>query len=297
MPELPEVQTTVNGLHAKVLNRAFVDVWSDWEKMACLRSQVKKPADFKIFKKELKGKKIVRVWRRAKNVIFELSGGYSLLIHMKMTGHLLVGKWEKVQGEWRSVEPGFMQERINGFLHLIFFLDDGRMIALSDMRKFAKVELWKTDELFNGKEFLAWGPEPLEKSFTLKKFKEALHGKKGKIKQVIMVPQVIAGIGNIYASEALWWARIHPEKSAARLSKKELQALYTAIKKVLAAGIDFGGDSFSDYRNVDGEKGKFEGMKKVYQREKQPCSRCKTPIKRLKLAQRSSFYCPNCQKL
>ncbi len=246
MPELPEVQTTVNGLNERVLNRTFVDVWSDWKKM------VKKPKDFEGFKKELQGKKIIRVWRRAKNVLFELSGNYTLLIHMKMTGHLLVGQWKNESEQWRPLSNDAFLEKINGFLHIIFTLDDKSMIALSDVRKFGKIELHKTDEFLASEEFLHWGPEPLDKSFTLEKFKAALKGKKGKIKQVIMVPNVISGVGNIYASEALWWAKIHPEKSTAKLSGKELAALYQAIKKVLNAGIDFGGDSFSDYRNVDG---------------------------------------------
>lgn len=291
MPELPEVETTVRGLQAKVLNRTFVDIWADWKKT------VKRPKDFDVFVKELKGKKILRVWRRAKNVIFELSEDYSLLIHMKMTGHLLVGKWSMEDGVWQAVQDGPLRDRINGFLHLMFFLDDGQMMALSDMRKFAKVELWKTQELFNGKEYLAWGPEPLEESFTLEKFKERLRHKKGKIKQVLMVPQVIAGIGNIYASEALWWAKIHPEKSAAQLDDKELARLYKAVQQVLKAGVDFGGDSFSDYRDVNGRQGTFEDAKKVYQREKQPCYRCKTPIQRIMFGGRSAFFCPHCQKL
>ena len=289
MPELPEVQTTVNGLHAKVLNRAFVDVWSDWQKM------VKRPRDFAQFKKELEGKKIARVWRRAKNVVFELLGGYSLLIHMKMTGHLLVGIWNLESGIWKSVEDGPLKEKINGYLHIIFFLDNGKMIALSDMRKFAKVELVKTEDLH--KEFEGLGPEPLEKSFTFEKFQALFTRRRGKVKQVIMVPQFIAGIGNIYASEALWEAKIHPVKDISKLGRKELRVLYNAIRKVLALGVEFGGDSFSDYRDVDGNKGKFEGKKKVYQRTGQPCLRCITLIKRLKIGQRSSFYCPACQTL
>ncbi len=291
MPELPEVQTTVDGLQSKVLNRAFVDVWCDWEKM------VKIPSGFAVFKKELKGKKIVKVWRRAKNVIFELSGGYSLLIHMKMTGHLLIGTWEKVKGEWVSVEENPMRDKINGFLHIIFFLDNGEMIALSDMRKFAKVELWKTLELLASPEFLAIGPEPLEDSFTFELFEQIFSKKRGKIKQVMMDPFVVAGIGNIYASEALWWAKIHPEKRAENLTKKELQLLYEAIKKVLKAGIEFGGESFSDYRNVDGLPGKFGGERKVYKREKLECARCGGAIARIMFAGRSAFYCPKCQKL
>lgn len=154
MPELPEVQTTVNGLNKKVLGRTFIDVWSDWSKTvhpvkyrkavispkAKLFDQVKKPDNFEIFKQKLKGKKIKKIWRRAKNVIFDLSEGYSLLIHQKMTGHLLVGNWEITKlGNWIPTKKGPLNDPYNRFLHLIFFLDNQEMIALSDARKFAKV--------------------------------------------------------------------------------------------------------------------------------------------------------------
>lgn len=322
VPELPEVQTTVDGLNSKVLKRTFVDVWSDWKKMIRLRGSIKskdqstnqstfkkvlggaRPSSqqiesfgFEVFKKRLKGKRIEKIWRRAKNVIFELSGGYSLLIHMKMTGHLMVGQWVLKNSIWQPDKKGPLEEKINTFLHLIFFLDNKEMIALSDVRKFAKTELWKTDELLNSLEFKHLGPEPMEKSFTLEAFKSALQGKKGKVKQVIMVPQVIAGIGNIYASEVLWWAKIHPEKSASKLSDKELESLYGAIKKVLSLGIKLGGESFADYRNVDGKKGEFDDERKVYKREKEKCQRCKAVIKRIKFGGRSAFFCPRCQKL
>jgi len=137
MPELPEVETTVKGLNKKVLGRTFVDVWTDWEKT------IKKPG-FKMFKKEIAGKKIIKARRRAKNVIIDLLGGYSLLVHMKMTGHLLYGKWKK--------------DPMNDFLHVVFFLDNKEKLALSDLRKFAKVELWKTGDL--EKELEKLGPEP-----------------------------------------------------------------------------------------------------------------------------------------
>jgi len=295
VPELPEVQTTVSGLNQKVLNRTFIDVWSDWEKI------VKKPKNFKVFAKELKGKKVIKVWRRAKNVIFDLSLGYSLLIHQKMTGHLMVGKWIKVksldpiQSSWKPEKPGPLEEKINTFLHLILFLDDKEMIALSDVRKFAKAELWKTEEL--QEELKKLGPEPMEKSFTFEKFKERLKNKKGKIKQVLMVPEIISGIGNIYSNEALWWAKIHPQKNVSDLGEKELKLLYDAVKKVLAAGIKLGGESFSDYRNVEGEKGSFDDERKAYKREGEKCTRCKTSIKRIKFGGRSSFFCPRCQVL
>lgn len=301
MPELPEVQTTVNGLNIKVLSRTFIDVWSDWKKL------IKKPKDFEFFKKEIKNKKIKKVWRRAKNVIFNLSDGYSLLIHQKMTGHLLVGYWVLDNGYWKPEDKKSpLNDPYNRFLHLVFFLDDKEMMALSDARKFAKVELWKTDEL--KKELEKLGPEPLEKSFTYEKFKEVLLYKKGlpsreatarrgKVKQVIMDQSVISGIGNIYASEALWQAKIHPEKNVAKLSNKELKSLYEAIKKVLELGVKLGGESFSDYRKPDGSKGNFDTERKAYKRENQKCARCGTKIARIKVAQRSAFFCPHCQKL
>lgn len=291
MPELPEVETTVKGLNAKVLNRAFVDVWTDWGKT------VKKPASFEQFKKEIKNKKIIKVWRRAKNVIINLSDNYSLLVHMKMTGHLLYGIWNLESGSWKPVGNEALKDPMNRFLHIIFFLDNGQMLALSDARKFAKVELWKTEDLLNSKEFKNLGPEPLDKDFDFDKFKECLAGKKGAIKQVLMDPNVIAGIGNIYSSEALWYAKIHPEKSTAKLSEKELKDLYEAVKKVLALGVDLGGESFSDYRNVEGKEGDFDIERKAYKREGQNCQRCGEKIKRLKIGQRSAFYCPHCQKL
>ena len=289
MPELPEVQTTVNGLQAKVLNRTFIDVWSDWEKL------VRRPASFKQFKQKLRDKKILRVWRRAKNVIFELSDWYSLLIHMKMTGHLLVGSWKLGAGSWKPVAFGPLHDKINGFLHMVFTLDNGTMIALSDMRKFAKVELVSTEHVLQG--LAALGPEPLDTRFTFERFQQCFTKRRGKVKQVIMDQTVIAGIGNIYASEALWLAKIHPEKQVGKLSRRELRSLYRAIRKVLALGIKFGGDSFSDYRNVDGHMGTFEGKKNVYQREGNPCYRCKKAIKRVVVGARSSFFCPRCQKL
>ncbi|MBI3631707.1 MAG: DNA-formamidopyrimidine glycosylase [Candidatus Staskawiczbacteria bacterium] len=291
MPELPEVQTTARGLNSRVLKRTFVDVWSDWEKI------VKKPKDFKVFKKEIKGKKIIKIWRRAKNIIFDLSQGYSLLVHQKMTGHLMVGEWKQANNKWRPIKKGPLEEKINTFLHVIFFLENGKMIALSDVRKFAKIELWKTKDLLNSKEFNKLGPEPLEKSFTFEKFKEALKGKKRKIKQVLMDPEIIAGIGNIYSNEALWWAKINPQKNTLKLDLKELRLLYDSIRKVLLAGVRLGGESFSDYRNVKGKKGHFDDERKVYKRENEKCSRCGTLIKRLKFGGRSAFFCPKCQKV
>lgn len=291
MPELPEVETTVRGLNKKALGAEIVGAWSDWEKM------VKKPASFLQFKKQIKNKKIKKIWRRAKNVIFDLSGGYSLLVHQKMTGHLLYGTWKFENKKWMPDGKGPLNDPYNRFLHLVLFLDNKKMIALSDARKFAKIELWKTEELLNSKEFKTLGPEPLDKSFTLEKFKSCLAVRRGKIKQVLMDPYIIAGIGNIYSSEALWEAKIHPEKPVFKLSGKELKNLYVATKKVLSLGVKLGGESFSDYRQPDGSKGDFDTERKAYKREGQKCRRCGAKIKRIKVGQRSAFYCPHCQQL
>ncbi len=302
MPELPEVQTTVDGLKKKVLKRTFIDAWSDWEKI------IKKPDNFEIFRKNIKGKKIEKIWRRAKNIIFDLSDGpalsraegYSLLVHQKMTGHLLYGVWNKKDKTWLPSEKGPLNDPMNRFIHLIVFLDNKKMIALSDTRKFAKVELWKTEALL--KEFEKLGPEPLDKNFTFQKFKDILKNKKGpsavrrgKIKQVLMNPEIIAGIGNIYSSEALWHAKVHPQKETQKLNEKELKNIYNSIKKVLELGVKLGGESFSDYRKPDGSKGNFDTERKAYKREGQNCSRCKTKIQRIKFGGRSAFFCPHCQ--
>jgi len=292
MPELPEVETIVLGLKQKVLKRTFVDAWTDFKKI------IKKPKNFEEFKKELKGKKIEDIKRRAKNILFYLSSDKVLLIHQKLTGHLLLGKWQKENERWRSLFPGpLSDDPMNKFLHLIFFLDDGNQIALSDVRKFAKVELWQKEELKKSKDFKNLGPEPLKKDFTLGKFKKILLKKKGKIKQVLMDQTVIAGIGNIYSDEALWWARVNPQKEIKNLSQKELKDIYQAIKKVLKKGIEFQGESISDFRKVDGTRGDFDRWRKVYRKEKQKCQRCGEIIQRKKMGGRSAHYCPNCQKL
>jgi len=294
MPELPEVETTVLDLQKKVLGRTFVDVWSDFKKM------IKKP-NFEKFKKEIKGKKIQKIWRRGKNIIFNLSGGLSLLIHQKLTGHLLLGIWELEKGKWQAKIPGpLAEDPMNRFLHLMFWLDDGRhppttqMLALSDLRKFAKVELLDQEEL--KKELSSLGPEPLEKSFTFEKFKKTLESKKGKIKQVLMDQEIIAGIGNIYSDETLWEAKIHPFREISKLNEGEIKRIYGAMQKILKKAIEVKGESISDFRRISGEKGGFDPLRKVYRREGQKCSRCGTIIKRIKLAGRSAHFCPHCQK-
>lgn len=295
MPELPEVETIVRDLNQFqpfLIGAVFFDVWTDFPKI------VKKPKDFEKFRKEIKEKKIEKIWRRGKNIIFDLSENKSLLVHQKLTGHLLLGKWEFKNGKWQSKISGpLTDDPMNKFLHLVFFLNNGWMLALSDLRKFAKVELWKSDELLNSKEFTSLGPEPLEKDFTFEKFKKIFKKKKGKIKQVLMDQTVIAGIGNIYSDEILWEAKVHPLKQVQQLNEEELKTIYQVMKRILKKAIELKGESFSDYRRPSGGKGEFDKARKVYRREGEKCYRCGSIIKKIKIGGRPAHFCPACQKL
>lgn len=288
MPELPEVETIVNGLKQEVLNRTFVDIWADTPKL------VKHPSSAD-FKKNILGRKILNIKRRGKNILFCLDNNYVLLVHQKMTGHLMVGEWVKEKTKWKAKGRGpLAEDTMNTYLHFIFFLDNHRQIALSDVRKFAKIELWKKEELLKSKEFSSLGPEPLDPAFTFSKFKSLFQKKIGQIKLVLMDQKFIAGIGNIYASEILLEARIHPETRVERLNEKDLKNLYAAIQKILKKGIKARGASLSDFRDVHGNKGGFQKITKVYGREGADCP-CGGKVKRIVIGQRATFYCPKCQ--
>jgi len=292
MPELPEVETIVRDLKKEVLDRKIEDVWSDTQKI------IKKPENFNLFKKEIIGKEIKDIKRRAKNILFILSDEKTLLLHQKLTGHLLLGNWKFLDGAWIPEEKeSLLNDPMNRFIRVIFYLDDGRMLALSDLRKFAKIELWSNSEFDKSGKMEEFGPEPLEKEFTFEKFKEVLEGKKGRIKQVLMNQKIIAGVGNIYSDEALWKAEIHPLTRIPDLNDNELKRIYNSLIDVLKTGLRLKGDSISDYRRPSGEKGKFDPLREAYRREGKECSRCGSLIDRLKIGGRSSYFCPKCQKL
>lgn len=290
MPELPEVETTVRDLRKEVLKTRFLDIWTDTKKL------IKMP--FEQFKKEIKGQRIENIWRRGKNIIIDLSSKKFLLVHQKLTGHLLLGKWKIIEGRQPRVESlikGVLQEPVNRFIHIIFKLSNGRELALSDLRKFAKVELLEKEAL--EKELSELGPEPLEKDFTFERFKEVLEKKKkGKIKEILMDQKVIAGIGNIYSDEILWQAKIHPFKDLSKLKEEDLKRIYEAMREILEKAIKLGGESISDYRRISGERGYFDKERRVYRREGEKCLRCGAIIKRLKIKGRSTHFCPQCQK-
>lgn len=291
MPELPEVETLIRALKKEITGRKIRDVWTDFPK------NIKEPKNFSDFKSKIKNKKIQKVWRRGKNIIIDLSENLAILIHQKMTGHLLIGKWKLENGKWQPQIRGPLEESVNRFIHLIFWLDNGKMLALSDLRKFAKIILMETKKLSELEDLKKLGPDPLEKNFSFGKFKQIIEESKGKIKQVLMNQEVISGIGNIYSDEILWLAKISPFKEIKTLNNREIKNIYTATKKILREAIKLKGDSMSDYRLITGVKGGYQKIQKVYRREGKPCFRKDGGIiQRAKIGGRSAHFCPVCQK-
>lgn len=275
MPELPEVENILQGLREKIIGRKIKNVWSD----------MKKPEDFS----SLRGKKIIDISRRGKNIVFALSEGFFLLIHQKMTGHLLLGKWKRENCKWIPGKEGPLNDPMNLFIRMVFTFDDDSMMALSDLRRFAKVEILKEAPDLN-----SLGPDALEVSFN--RFLEIIRNQKGKIKQVLMKQELISGIGNIYSDEILWEARVHPLKRADSLNEKEVKAIFSAMRKILKKAVKLQGDSMSDFRLVNGEKGRYQKEHKVYRRKDEECFVCKSKIRSLKIGGRTAHYCPKCQK-
>ena len=306
MPELPEVQTTTEGLRKTVLGQTITDVWTDLNSSNKLHTEsAKNPAYFKKFKKEVVGRKIVSVERRAKNILINISGNKTILIHLKMTGHLMYGKYayDKKLNKW-APDPKernkALSDPFNRFIHVLFSLSSGKHLAFSDARKFGKVVLLDTATAHETLHLTKIGPEPLDEDFDLKRFKERLAKKPtSAIKTVLMDQSVIAGIGNIYSDEMLWLAGIHPEERVRNIPEAKLKPLFAGMKQVLKKGIDFGGDSLSDYRNIHGERGEFQNKHNAYRKTGEPCGKrdCPGVILRKVVGGRSAHFCSEHQKL
>ncbi|MEK7138044.1 MAG: bifunctional DNA-formamidopyrimidine glycosylase/DNA-(apurinic or apyrimidinic site) lyase [Patescibacteria group bacterium] len=311
MPELPEVETVVRDLKKRVVGRKILDVWTDWPKYF-------KGMSLSQFKKHVVGKKIVGVSRRGKNILIEISdppsrkasarrGHHLILVHLKMTGHLLAGIWNQELGIWKPRDSSKeMKDPKNGFIRLIFFLDSKEysMLALSDLRRFAKVVCGPKEKILNLPDLKNLGQEALEISYQ--DFRELFKNKKGKIKQVLLDQSFVVGIGNIYSDEILYMARLHPLSRVEKLKEPHIKALYSAIKKILEKGIKMRGTSSDDFRDTYGKKGNYGSVILTYQRHGQKCPRAasvKTSasqghiIHRAKVAQRSAHFCPTCQRL
>lgn len=301
MPELPEVTTTVNGLKKALRELSFLDVWTDLSKEKVIKqfeNTIKSKSFFATFKKQIKNQKILSVERRAKNILINLSNKKTILIHLKMTGHIIIGKYiyNKKENKWTpdKNEKKELRDPYNRFVHAVFPLSNGKAMIFCDSRKFGKITILNTNTAHETIHLKNIGPEPLEKSFTFSKFKNRLLLKpNGKIKTVLMDQGVIAGIGNIYSDEMLWLSDIHPESNPQNIPEAQLLKLYKAMKEILVKGIDFGGDSMSDYRNIDGKKGNFQNHHNVYQMKGTKCVKkgCHGVIIRKVINGRSAHFC------
>lgn len=301
MPELPEVFTTASQLNRAVSGRTIASLWNAYNSPFHVgKPNIKNPLYFLTFKEEVEGREIVSVGNRGKNVLIHLSGGSTILVHMKMTGHLLHGRYVYGSGAWRPQDDGPLADPMNGWVRLVLALDDGTHIALSDKRRFAKVTLIATRSLDASPDLVSLGPDPLAEDFALEHFTERLmRHPTGKIKHVLMDQEIIAGIGNIYSDEMLWRANIHPLSTVAAIPEPTLADLYTAMRATLSRGIELRGDSMSDYRNVNGEKGGFQETHRAYRLKGERCSKpeCPGTIERTVVGARNAHFCGNHQTL
>jgi len=271
MPELPEVETIKRQLNTKIKG----------EKIERVEVRLKKFVKYPLvkFKKLVTGAEIKNVTRRAKLLIIELSNNYYLIIHLKLTGQLIFNGQE------------------NKHTHLIYYFRDGGYLIHNDLRQFGFVKVISKKELSDFFEKEKFGPEPLDKKFTLDLFRKILdRRKKSKIKPLLMDPKFIAGIGNIYSDEILFHAKVLPWRKVETLKPIEIKRIYSEIKRILALAIKKRGSSNRDYFDTNGQKGNFVPSIKVYQRTGQSCDKCKTKVKRIKIGSRSAHYCPKCQK-
>jgi formamidopyrimidine-DNA glycosylase len=327
MPELPEVEYTARQLRATILGATISEALVFWERT------IGHPA-LPDFLTEIAGRHIEGIRRRGKFLLFDLSGSLLLTVHRRMTGNLLLLPpgwaidtslqqtdplaWSIRGPSFKKIDPASARTPVDNqsnevsyshdncqiltsddprlaYCRVCFHLADGRYLLFTDPRKFGRIELWPRE--LEQKALAGLGPEPLGDEFTVGRLAEALAVRKSTIKQVLLDQKVVAGLGNIYADEALFYAAIHPLRRANSLSPTEVQLLHEGIVHVLTMGIQHGGTSFNDYRDLWGEAGENYNHVRVYHREGQPCVRCGMPIERIIVAQRSTHFCPACQKL
>jgi formamidopyrimidine-DNA glycosylase len=296
MPELPEVETVARDLQRWVAGATILDATVHWDRT------IRHPQPAERFAAEIAGATIRRVTRRAKTVLLHLDDGRVMTVALRMTGALL------------ATEPGAPDDP---YARVVFRLADGRELRYRDVRKFGRIGLWPGGGLRSigagrgprsrrvaeggrryriGEVFSGHGPEPLQRGFTAERLAERLSRRSAKLKSLLLDQSFIAGVGNIYADEALWRARLHPLRTADGLDAREVRRLHRAIRQVLREGIANRGASFSDYVGVDGGPGANAERLAVYRRTDQPCFRCGRPIRRIVVGQRSTHFCPGCQR-
>jgi formamidopyrimidine-DNA glycosylase len=288
MPELPEVETVRRGLHDLIVGRVVKSEHHDTAK-----GFPNAPSDVTAF---LVGAVITAVRRRAKVLLIDLSTDYTLVIHLKMTGQL-VYRGEQVFG------AGHPNESLIGVLpdkstRVAIEFIDGSYLYFNDQRKFGWMRLMPTLEVPNIDFMKKVGPEPLEADFTPEEFTARFTRRaKTSIKAALLDQSVIAGVGNIYADESLWGAKIHPKRLVNTITDQEFKILYIELREVMNLAIDKGGSTDKNYVNAEGKRGSYMDFARAFRREGQPCPRCGTEIIKFKAAGRGTHICPYCQLL
>jgi formamidopyrimidine-DNA glycosylase len=305
MPELPEVETVVNELRPKLKNKKIKHVSVMMPKMVAMGpktlSNLRK-SDATVaekFAKTLKGRKITDVKRRAKMIIIDLAGKYAVLVHLKMTGQLIHFGKKELDKQIRlfnrlNYKPVHLPTKST---HVIFDLSDGSKLFYNDFRQFGYLKLVTDKELLEVPELLGYGPEPLDKKFTYEEL-EKLFKKRSQapLKSWLMDPTVIAGIGNIYSDEIMFYAKVRPTRIVRSLKAEERRFLYKGIKRVLTEAVEHRGSSVGDFIRPSGDWGTYGKIHKVYGRAGEKCKACGTIIKSLKFNGRTGSFCPKCQK-
>ncbi|MGI8785557.1 MAG: bifunctional DNA-formamidopyrimidine glycosylase/DNA-(apurinic or apyrimidinic site) lyase [Acidobacteriota bacterium] len=276
MPELPEVQTVVDDLQRVLPGARFsrVEVFHD---------KTLEGTTARHFSRKLKGRQIRRVFRRAKHIVLDLEGDYWIAIHLRMTGRLTVHR--------RVLSPPPKHLRV------LFHFEDDRTLSFVDTRKFGRIYLCRYRDVVRHPRLGKLGQEPLDPDFSAEKFLALLKPSRGMIKPYLLNQSRLVGIGNIYADEILWQARIHPKTRIERLRSPERLLLYEAIRAVLEEAVGLRGSSIRDYRDASGEKGGYQDRFRVYDRAGEPCLRCETAIRKMRVGQRGTYYCPKEQRL
>jgi formamidopyrimidine-DNA glycosylase len=289
MPELPEVETIRRDLEQKIIDLKIVSVEVKDSKLG----------DPKRFARILLGNKIVEADRIGKLLIMHLADGKFLLIHLKMTGQLVYEDKEILAAGGHPFKEGDLLAEIGGelpnkYTRFILVFVGGRKLFFNDTRRFGYVKIVNNNQLSEIK--AKFGIEPLRVNFTLANLKKVLAGRKVSIKSVLMDQQKIAGIGNIYASEILYAARVNPLRQAGSLNNIEVERIFEATEWILKKAVKHRGTTFSDYVDTNGQKGGFSKLLQVYERAGDKCSVCGGSIKKIKIAGRSTYFCPKCQK-
>src|SRR3989344_4857158 len=279
MPELPEVETIRLGLQKYIVGKTIKDVEVRLKKIVSGDP------------KDIIGAKVVDVRRFGKGLVIDLDNGYSITSHIKLTGQFVYRDSKTAKFK---ISPKVGKEIPNKFTHVIFKLDNG-ILYYNDMRQFGWIKIVQSSKLKDQSFFNELGPE-FFKDLTFDKFLETISRAKGPIKPLLMDQKKMSGVGNIYANDALFDAKIDPRRSAKQISDEEIKKLYNAILKVLKKGLEQGGASELNYVNVLGQEGGYQNHFLVYGREKEPCRVCKTPIQKIKLGGRGTYFCSKCQK-